>query len=46
MPDVRERFTAQGAELVGSTAEEAGQFIRREDAKWGPLVKSLAIRAE
>lgn len=46
MPDIRERFIAQGAELVGSTAEEAAQFIRSEDAKWGPLVKSLGIRAE
>ncbi len=46
MPDFRERFIAQGAELVGSTMEEAAQFIRGEDAKWGPLVKSLGIHAE
>lgn len=46
VPDFRERFIAQGAELVGSTAEEAAQFIRAEDAKWGPLIKSLGIRAE
>jgi len=46
MPDFRERFIAQGAELVGSTVEEAAQFIRSEDAKWGPLVKSLGIHAE
>lgn len=46
MPDFRERFIAQGAELVGSTPEEAAQFIRSEEAKWGPLVKSLGIHAE
>jgi len=46
IPEFRDRFITQGAELVGSTADEAAQFIRSEDAKWGPLVKSLGVRAE
>ena len=46
MPDFRDKFIAQGAELVGSTAAVAAQFIRSEDAKWGPLVKRLGIHTE
>jgi tripartite-type tricarboxylate transporter receptor subunit TctC len=46
MPDFRERLTSQGAELAGSSPEEAARFIRSEDARWGPLVKSLAVKPE
>jgi tripartite-type tricarboxylate transporter receptor subunit TctC len=46
MPDVRERFQAQGADLLSGTAQEAGAFIRSEVAKWGKVVKASGARVE
>ncbi len=39
LPDVREKLLAQGAEPVGSSPEEFGEFLRREIQKFGELVK-------
>ena len=46
MPDVRERFLAQGVEPVGGTPEQFGEHIRGQMAKWAKVVKDAGVKAE
>ena len=46
MPDVRERFLAQGVEPVGSTPEQFGEHIRAQMAKWAKVVADAGVKAE
>ena len=46
MPDVRERFQAQGVEAVGSTPEQFGEHIRAQMAKWAKVVQDAGVKAE
>jgi tripartite-type tricarboxylate transporter receptor subunit TctC len=46
MPDVRERFLAQGVEPLGSTPEQFGEHIREQMAKWGKVVRDAGVKAE
>ena len=46
LKDVAERLAADGAEPVGSTPEEFGEFIRRETGKWAKVVKTSGMRAD
>jgi tripartite-type tricarboxylate transporter receptor subunit TctC len=46
MPDVRERFLAQGVEPVGSTPEQFGEHIRSQMAKWSKVVQDAGVKAE
>ena len=39
MPEVRERFVAQGAQPSGSTPDQFAAFIRAETDKWTKVVK-------
>jgi tripartite-type tricarboxylate transporter receptor subunit TctC len=43
---LRERFMAQGVELVPSTPEEFGAFIRQDIAKWAKVIQVSGARAE
>ena len=45
-PDVRERFTSQGVELVGNKPEEFAAFIQSEHAKWGKVVRASGAKAD
>jgi tripartite-type tricarboxylate transporter receptor subunit TctC len=45
-PEQRERFTSLGYEIVGSTPEQFGAWIRDESAKWGKLIRDRNITAE
>lgn len=45
-PDIKARFDAQSAEIVASTPEEFGEFIKSESAKWGKIIRDKGIRAE
>ena len=45
-PDVRDRLTSQGLEVVGSTADEFAQFIRNEIPKWAKAVKISGARVD
>ncbi len=38
-PDVRERMASQGFEVVASTPEQFGEFMKREVARWKIAVK-------
>ena len=44
--DLTERMQAQGMEPVGSTPEEFDAVIRREIAKWAPVVKASGAKAD
>jgi tripartite-type tricarboxylate transporter receptor subunit TctC len=46
MSDVRERFAAQQAEMVGSTPAEFSEFISREIASWTAVAKAGNIKAD
>ncbi len=46
MPDVRERFLAQGVEPLGSTPEQFGEHIKAQMAKWGKVVRDAGVIAE
>jgi len=45
-PDVRNIFNAQGTEILGSTPQEFGRFIRDELAKWAIVVKKSGARVD
>ena len=46
LPELRERFGADGAELVGGTPAEFGAFFRREIEKWAKVIKFTGMRVE
>ncbi|HTP94345.1 MAG TPA: tripartite tricarboxylate transporter substrate binding protein [Burkholderiales bacterium] len=45
-PVVKERFTSEGAEVVGSTPAEFTQFIAAEITQWKKVVTTAGIKAE
>jgi tripartite-type tricarboxylate transporter receptor subunit TctC len=45
-PDVREKLAADAAEPVGNSPEEFGAFIKKEIARWAPVVKASGARPE
>ena len=45
-PDLREKFMLQGVELVPTTPEEFGTFIRQDIAKWAKVIQLSGARAE
>ena len=45
-PDVKARFDTQSAEIVASTPEQFGEFIRSESTKWGKVIREKDIKAE
>ncbi len=45
-PDVREKLTALGFDLVGSTPEAFAALIRNDIARFGKLIKAAGIKAE
>lgn len=46
VPSVKERYIAQGAELVGSSPEEFSILIRNELRRWAEVIKSAGITPE
>ena len=45
-PDVKTRFDAQSAEIVASTPEQFGEFIKSETAKWGKVIREKNIQID
>ncbi len=43
LPDVREKLGAMGMQLVGSSPEELAANIRRESARFGPVIRKAKI---
>ncbi len=44
--EMRERLTAQGAEIVTGTPEAFGGYIRGKIARWAQITRAAGIRAE
>ena len=45
-PEMRERLAAQGAEAAPDSPAEFAQFIARELAKYGPIVKASGAKVD
>jgi tripartite-type tricarboxylate transporter receptor subunit TctC len=46
MPDVRDRLSGLGAEIVGSTPAEFEAYLKAEIAKWGKVAKQAGVRLD
>jgi len=44
--DFRERISKMGADVVGSTPDQFGAFMKSESAKWGKVIREANIKAE
>ena len=45
-PDMKERLTSLGLDVVASTPEEFGAYIRSETDKWAKVIKTMGIKPE
>ena len=45
-PDFRDRIVNMGADVIGSTPDQFGAFMKSESAKWGRIIRKANIRAE
>jgi tripartite-type tricarboxylate transporter receptor subunit TctC len=45
-PEMKERFTTQGAYIVGSTPEQLSEHIRKQMALWAKVIKTAGIRVD
>ena len=46
LPDVKERFAAQGADIVANTPEQHLAFLKAEMEKWGRIAKLSNAKAD
>ncbi len=46
MPDVKEKFAADGADTAGTSPEEFGRYIKSETEKWQKVAKAAGIKPE
>ena len=46
LPDIRDKLAGLGVEPIGNTSAEMAEWIRREIAKYGPVVKAAGIKTE
>ena len=46
LPDVKERFASQGAELIGNTPEQHAGFLKTEMDKWEKIAKLSNAKAD
>lgn len=45
-PEVQERMTAQGADIIASTPQEFAAYIKADLAKWAKVVKDSGARVD
>jgi len=45
-PAIEQQMIVQGADPVGGTAVQFGQFVQRETDKWRVIVKESGAKAE
>ena len=46
MPDVKEKFAAQGVDVIASTPEQFASFVQDQIPKWAKVVHDAGIKAE
>lgn len=45
-PEIRDKLTAEGAQVIGSTPEELAAYLRKDIERWKKLVPTLGLRTE
>lgn len=45
-PELKERLTRDGADIIASTPQEFSAYMRSETVKWAKVIKEAGIRAE
>jgi tripartite-type tricarboxylate transporter receptor subunit TctC len=45
-PDFAERLAAEGAETVGGTPEQFGEFIKAEILRWTKVIRAAGVKAQ
>lgn len=46
LPEIKSHLLAEGAEPVGNTPEQFGEFIKSEIEKWGKVIRTAGLRAD
>jgi tripartite-type tricarboxylate transporter receptor subunit TctC len=46
MPDVKQRFTAQGFDLIASTPEQFAAQIKSDQAKWSRVIRASGMTVD
>jgi tripartite-type tricarboxylate transporter receptor subunit TctC len=46
LPDVKEKFAAQGVDVIGSTPEQFAAHLQEQSAKWGKVVRDAGVTPE
>lgn len=46
LPEVKESFTAQGADIVADSPDEFARYVKAEMARWGKIVKDSGAKAD
>jgi tripartite-type tricarboxylate transporter receptor subunit TctC len=46
LPDIRDKLSALGADIVGSTPEEFAKYLRDEITKWRRVAKQANVRLD
>lgn len=46
MPELRDRFRAQGLNVIANTPEEFASFVRKETVRWSNVAKAANIRLD
>ena len=46
LPEIREKFLAQGAEPLAGSPQDAAAYMRAEVAKWGKVVRASGARVD
>ena len=46
LPDISEKMTSLGADIVGSSPEEFDKYLRAEISKWGKVARENNIRLD
>ena len=46
MPDVKQKFAAQGVDVIGSTPEQFAAYIKEQMEEWGKVVKAAGVTPE
>ncbi len=45
-PELRQRLTDGGSDVIGNSPEDADRFLKSEIARWGAVIKAANIRAD
>jgi tripartite-type tricarboxylate transporter receptor subunit TctC len=46
LPDVRDKLTGEGSEIVGNTPQQFAEFLERDFKRWGPVVKAAGMKVD